>query len=306
MPNSGRESVPPDPPATALAHTTLILNLLFLFSSPSWAEQQSDNADILLLEDPSQLRVMDQYQRTVASPSDAGISAFAPIVLRNFQDVLNDGFTPCARVEVNGKVLYLIKESDSRLAGAGTFGYQTIYRQAAVVRDTVEILRAERVLIQSVRRSRSDYLASGERLERLFIHDGLTYVRRFTGSRADFGWVALTRAGRGTIWKVSTAATPLPLGQTARLMPRVKNIIRETNTVLAGLFSLLNQNTGQQKATPHWEVKQDGSIIICILQSEIPPASFTESSAVLAKSLETLALGTRRKVLAQPGRIELR
>ncbi|MCK5571488.1 MAG: hypothetical protein KAJ12_01950, partial [Bacteroidetes bacterium] len=130
--------------------------------------------------------------------------------------------------------------------------------------------------------------------------------RRLAGSRTDFGWVALAGTGRGTIWKVSTTVAPRPLDQTARLLPRVNSAIRETNIVLAGLFSFLNQNTGQQKATPRWEVRQDGRIIICTLQSGIPPTSFTESSAALAKSLETLVLGTRRKVLAQPGRIELR
>ena len=261
---------------------------------------------MLLIENTSHLRVLDRYQRSVPSPEGVGIIPYAPIVMRNDRDLLSDGFTPCARVEVNGKVFFLIRSSDSRLVGQDSFGYQALHRRASLLGDTVEILRGNRLLIQSVRRTARHYLATGVRLERLFVHEGLTYVRQLTGGQKGFGWVTLTQSERGSIWRVITTAAPPPHLQTTEVISRVETVVREANGVLAGLFSFLNQQTGENKPAPRWEVSQDGDTIICTLRSEMTPTSFQESTAQLARSLETVVLATRRRVIAQPGRIELR
>jgi len=71
-------------------------------------------------------------------------------------------------------------------------------------------------------------------------------------------------------------------------------------------YAFLNQETGERKTAPRWEVSLAGSAIICTLRSESTVTSFQESTAQLARSLETVVLATHRRVVAQPGRIELR
>lgn len=268
------------------------------------AKPTPDRADVLIIENTSHLRVLDRYQRSVPSPQEVGITRHAPIIIRNARDLLSDGFTHCARVEVKGNVFFLIRSSDSRLVGADSFGYQALYRRSSILGDTVEVQRG--LLIQSVRRTQSSYLSTGERLERLFVHEGLTYVRRLTGGQKTFGWVALTPSERGSIWRVITTVPSPPVRQTAQLISRVTTVVQETNAVLAGLFSFLNQQTGQDRKAPRWEISQNGDAIICTLRSEIPSTSFQETTAQLARSLEPVVLATRHRVVAQPGRIELR
>ncbi len=263
-----------------------------------------DRADVLVIGNTSHLRVLDRYQRSVPSPREVGIIRHAPIVIRNARDLLSDGFTHCARVEVNGEVFFFIRGSDSRLVGADSFGYQALYRRSSILGDTVEVQQG--LLIQSVRRTESSHLSTGERLERLFVHEGLTYVRRLTGGQKTFGWVALTRSERGSLWRVITTVPPPQVRQTAQLMSRVTSVVQEANAVLAGLFSFLNQQTGEDRGAPRWEISQVGNAIICTLRSEIPSTSFRETTTQLARSLEPVVLATRHRIVAQPGRIELR
>jgi hypothetical protein len=298
--------VPPTSWVARLLPAALVMSVVVLLPVSSVAQPSSDRADVLILENPSHLRVLDRYQRSVLSPEKIGITRYTPIVMRNTNDILSDGFTPCARVEVNGNLFFLVRDSDSRLVGAESFGYQAFYRRAFILGDTVEIRHGGRLLIQSVRRTASSYLLKGQRLERLFAHEGLTYVRQVAAGEEVFGWVTLGRSGRGSIWRVITTTPSSPPPETAQVLDRVKTVVQEVNAVLAGLYAFLNQETGERKTAPRWEVSLAGSAIICTLRSESTVTSFQESTAQLARSLETVVLATRRRVVAQPGRIELR
>jgi hypothetical protein len=284
----------------------LVVIAIVLLPHSSIAALPPDQADILLLENTSRLRVLDRYQRSVSSPEEAGITGYTPIVMRNSRDMLSDGFTPCARVEVDGNLFFLLRGSDSRLVGADSFGYQAFYRRASILKDTIEVLRGNRLLIQSVRRTDNRYLSTGERLERIFVHEGLTYVRRVEAAEEVFGWVTFGRSGRGSIWRAVTTESRHTRPQTADAVDRVESVVQEANTILGGLYEFMNRQTGQKRTAPRWEVTQAGDVIICVLRSESPPSSFRETTSQLARSLEAVVLSTHRRVVAQPGRIELR
>lgn len=290
----------PSPPGRSRQGAGAALLALVLVAAVSVAVG-GERADFYLIERPRELVICDRFQQTVHNPTAAGIVPFVPMRVLAWEDFMGDGFTPCTRVEVDGKTYFLIRDAESqRLVGEGRMGQGVIVRDAQVVDDTVALTRGRRIEFVPLPGGRPEHLAGGELLARLFRAQGRTYARLLE-TRSRFGWLTLAEERQGTDW-VRAHATPVaPPAPVIDPLPRIQAAADEANAVLRSVYRLLNESTGRQRTPPRWEVTRSASQALCTLRGIGAAARYRETSAQLAKRIERQLLGTPYAVIVTPG-----
>ncbi|HTY60425.1 MAG TPA: hypothetical protein VMF59_16500, partial [Bacteroidota bacterium] len=96
--------------------------------------------DVLTVERPARLVVLNKYQQRLTSSEERVLSPFVPMVLVRERDLLGDGFTPCASVEINRERYYLLRNGEGELSTRGEPGKTEIFRNVALFGDTVVLL----------------------------------------------------------------------------------------------------------------------------------------------------------------------
>jgi hypothetical protein len=280
--------------------------LIGIFASsvcaPEAHSQTPERADILIVENVRFLHLADRYQQAVQNPSDAGIHPFAPMQILEPDDFLGDRLTPCLRVAIDRRLFFVLKDGSGGLQGAPQLGYHTILRGARMLTDTLEIGAPGGLPLSHPSGGLRQTIPRGTRVARLFEHGGKTYIHPLDGGNL-YGWVETPGADA---WRqASTLATrPAPLAPA--LLPRVQTALGEVNAVYGQLYGLLNRQTGRGERVPHWSAAATDSSILCTLENHSRPDAASRSSALLAKRLESLLLGTSLRVTSSAGRVEIR
>jgi hypothetical protein len=267
---------------------------------------QQGTADILLVERPGHLVLLDRYQQSMQADERRRIAPFTPLVILDAHVRLGDGLTPARRVSIDGTVAYLVEDGGGGLSGASRAGVIRVMTGDLLRRDTVEILQGGAVRCVSPLHDHPTILTRGDRMVRYFTRDALTYVRRLGGG-STFGWVNLAVVGEGRVWRsAGTRAAAAAPGQASSVEDVVRARLGRANDVLRSLFETFNRETGESRSTPTWTVQRDGERLLCSLEGHAMAADFAESSVLLARDLETALLGGGMRVTPAPGRIEIR
>ena len=276
---------------------------LSAIAAEGWAD--SPGSTFLIVERPQHLRLYDRYQQSLPDPGKAGIEPFLPLKVLHEHDLLGDGLTPCMRVEAHGSEFFLGLQGESELIGSAQLGFRGTFPQATELQDTVEVRVAGRILLLSPQRSARRLLAQGARAARLFQTDTLVFVRMLLPTQ-EFGWLRLPEQTSGSDWSILEQAPRAATGPLADIVPRLRPILAGTNAALTSLFTHLNSTTGKRRGIPQWEIITTDSSMLVELHDGGESAAFAESSQLLAKRLESVLLGTQLRIIAQPGRIEIR
>jgi hypothetical protein len=251
------------------------------------------------------LRIYDIYQQPVQTPAEAGILPFTPFRIVEWESTMGDGFTPCARVEIGGRIFMLLRDQETRsLIGDGRLGFTSVVRNAEEVDDTILVQSVRRLELWNPAGTKNLPLEVGDRLVRFFRHNGRTYVSA-DGTRGTFGWVSFPAAGAPGEWTVIHNNAPVSALPRIDALPRIRARVDEANATLQRIYGFLNAETGSRRPAPRWDVLSVDSSYVCVLQSSLPPESHAESSAQLAKRIESQLLGTGYLVEHRPGRIEV-
>jgi hypothetical protein len=277
--------------------------LLAAVHIPSLLLAAGERADFLVVEHPHRLLLYNQYQQQLSSQEQAQLIPFAPIKLLNSEDVLGDGFTPCVRGELEGRIIYILKEKSGALTGAERAGDIRTFKNTTIVGDTIEVLRSGRMFVSDPRQKESS-LRAGTRLVRIFRHDGVTYVKSLDG-RQVFGWTTLDDLVEGRDWAVTRKSGPTRNEQLEKIFPGVMLKVNEVNAKFAQLFKHFNTTTSQQHPPPRWRVEHSGGALAIILDADVAAETFSQTSQVLGKSIETLLLGTDLRVSSSPREVEI-
>lgn len=260
--------------------------------------------DFLIVEKIEQLSIYNKYQQEASRRERQLFAPFAPIKILKANDVLGDGFTYCMQVENEGQIFYLLREKDGGLSQSGALGHETIFTNAIILLDTVQIL-TERSLLLSPINSQARHLSSRDLLVRIFRHQSLTYCRTLSAPPV-FGWVDFNGKTEGVIWSALQHRTSPGTSITPLVSQKILKRVEEVNRVLARLFLFFNSRTNQQKQTPAWTMEASSNVITCTLGGTASAEQFQQSTFYLVNEIENIALGSEFQVTRSPGRIEIR
>jgi hypothetical protein len=257
--------------------------------------------DVLLVEQPAALRILDRYQQTVERPSTVGIVPFVPMTIIQERQTLSDGFTPAVRVEIGGETFFLLGDGHGGLLRVGDPGAVRRLRSVVPVGDTISVQRAAGLRLQDPLRRTSSLL--GGLVRREFRLGGETYVRLLDES-GRYGWVTLGE--RGGRWQPYRSAAPVARGPLEGTETRVRELLSTTNAVLDSLYRFLNARTGASRRAPRWELERAQGELTCQLRGLADPGAMSESTAALARRIELAVSGSGVEVTQSPGTIRIR
>jgi len=258
---------------------------LLLAASPAFAE-----VDLLLVEHPEGLRILDRYQQSVQHPARVGIVPLVPMRITEARDMLSDGFTPAMRVEIDGETFFLLTDDAGHLLHPGNPG--TVRRERAVVmlNDTVDLLRGGALRLRDPLTGSRTPLAEGTPMRREFRSGSDTYIRVLR-DRPTFGWVRLEERDRGRLWQRHTGPSPTATAPLHNTESRVRELLEQTNALLDSLYAFMNARLRTSREPPRWELQRADGGLRCVLQGLAQPAAMTESTTVLAKRIELAVAG---------------
>ncbi len=265
----------------------------------------SQDDHFLIVERPDQLLVLNGYQQHLTSRDRLVFQPFVPMRILKDRDVLGDGFTPCMRVEIDGALYFLVRDANGRLDGGQRAGAVEIVAGSPFQGDTVHALAREGLLLTSPGGRRTAPIAPGERMIRMFTSSGRTYVK-CPGRSPAYGWVTFSLAAEGKQWGRSRGAFPPVSTIPARVRDSVQAELARTNEVLSRLFRFFNEQSGENRPTPHWELAVSGGSILCTLADASPERDFPQGTRTLIQSLQNDLLGTEFRVLQSSDGIEIR
>ncbi len=257
------------------------------------ARPQRARCDVLLVDHPEKLSVLNQYEQTASQDDRKLLTSCAPLVVANEGATLSDGFTPCTEVRVGGVLFYLLKSEHGALPAAA--GVRSI-RGAIWIGDTMRVNGKGDLVIEDVG-GKPRRVSSGSLLEVSFEDHGRFYVQPLTGA-GSFGWIGRAQAER--LGPVENTERPSVASDTT-IAAVVRSKIDETNTVLRQLYSLFNRRTDRSLAVPVWTISVRPGLLRCELQNS--RVSYEKSSRYLQNDLENALLGSGARIVESPGAI---
>jgi hypothetical protein len=260
--------------------------------------------DYLVAERPSAFTVYNGYEQRATPEERTLLEPFVPMKIVVARGTLSDGVTPCTRVAIGRTVLFLLRDERGALSGELEAGTIRIIRNALVIGDTVQVVRGKALPLVHPISTVQSALADGELLVRVFREQRRTYVRTIDPPFR-FGWVQLEPSGEGATWATARTPVSIPTTISPALQDSVRARLGRVNAVIAGLYRQFNAETRQQRQAPIWKLDVSASRLVCRLEGTPSPASFAESSRILARDLENLTLGSGMTVSAAPGVITI-
>ncbi len=274
--------------------------LMFLIA----VQRSNAGSDFLVVENTDRLQVYNKYQQEAPAKDRQMLVPFVPMKVLRANDMLGDGFTPCMQVEIDGQIVYLLKEKDGTLSHSELLGFEKTFSNATILLDTVRILSDHSIKFSPIN-SPAKQLSANDRVLRVFRHKNATYCRIFT-TPPQYGWVDFTGRGEGRDWGLLKSTAPANSSISTVVVQKIRARVIDVNRVLTRLFAFFNDETRQQRQTPQWNVETSRKKILCTLQGRTSGESFEQSTFYLVNDLENIVLGSEFEVAHSPGRIEIR
>jgi hypothetical protein len=214
---------------------------------------------------------------------------------------LNDDFTPCLKVEIQGNVYYLIKNDKLELLGKNKLGTTYIFRDAAVLNDTVRLAAANLTLMKPDKK-KGIHLQKGKILERYFRQGKKTFVR-LGGLHPEYGWVEFSDKSEYVVIGVKDTHLDLPLND--EIQKRIRSKLGEANAALKELFAYFNSAMDTKKNAPQWRFIALDRQYTCMLEPAEYAEKYSESTLYLTGDIDNLLLGTNYGAVGSPGKIDI-
>ena len=110
-----------------------------LFIPPAQARQSKAAAEYLVVEHTGQLLIYSKYQQQIHQQEKETFIPFLPLRVLESRGVLNDNYTPCMKVELDGSIFYLIKNDADSFMGSENIGFNHLYKNVLSLQDTIEV-----------------------------------------------------------------------------------------------------------------------------------------------------------------------
>jgi hypothetical protein len=246
-------------------------------------------AEVILVEHPEQLRILNQYQQALPGKSPA--DPFAPFVVVDPKATLSDGYTPCLRISCLGQEFFILSDDKGRLVGEQSAGLVLRLPHATIFDDSIAMLRSGSRLVSPGQGRPSVNLHPGNKLRRLFATDARLFVE-LQGQPSRFGWLTPEGQRRGHDWQLlepEKAATPL---LTPLLTSQLRGVIDRCNSNLSLLYEHFNRSAEHPLQSPVWRFRADGESARCVLQNMPAGTTYQETTRAIVKEFERILLGS--------------
>jgi hypothetical protein len=279
-----------------LRYITVVL-LSFIASSFS-----QTTADFLILSQPRDYTILNQYQQPVTDAEKKLFVANVPLQIRDDDEILGDQITRALRFVFDGRVWFIQKDEQGNFLGDKGKQFRQVLKKCSIVGDTVQILtdRAVSFSEKYPPGAGGGWLKKGEQVARLFSYGGSCCVN-LAGANTRYGW---SRFGAKTGWKRLEKAAEKPQGLTGMLTERIIARFKTANKTYADYFAHFDRLTGQEKTVPVWRCEAKGNEVHCSLNAPYGTTSqLDESTQYLVRDLENMLIGKQYDVLYEKGEI---
>lgn len=247
--------------------------------------------DYLIIEKPAALKIYNKYEQKTDPAETAWFRPFCALRLIDINMTLSDNFTLADRIELAGKFFYLLKVDRQALDISQSPGYLKEFRRVLVIEDTVVISRNDMIYLYSpAAPAEKTFLPGGTLLHRIFLNGNLTYVQTLAETR-QYGWCNFSNK---TGWhKLDQAATAANLGD---IMIRIQPVLDRYNSHYHNFFQYFNDQTGEQRAIPCWQVELKNKRITGRLLNISGSVIFQNSLPYLINELQQQLRGTQLQI----------
>lgn len=261
-----------------------------LLASLGSAFGQEGRRDILLVERPDRLVILNAYQQRLNLDEYRALGQFAPMVVVREFDKLSDGITPCASVELDGQAFYIERDSAGDFVRRGTGAAVRLIRNAVLLDDSVTVFRGEALRFHTPEKNQSLRLPAGARAVRLFRDEKETFVRLVSTGHL-LGWIALDESGKGTQWTVSGNRSGGVLSVETVLL-RLTPVIDAANRTLGRIFERFSEISGIAHTPPSFHLTGKTDTVLCTIEPPSAATGFSSSLRALIPECERVLSGT--------------
>ena len=266
---------------------------MMLAALPVYGGPQGQRRDVLLVEHPEKLTVLNHYEQTASRDDRKTLRPFSPCVVLKDHATLSDGYTSCVDVECGGSQFSLLRGDDGELPQQAGLH---LLRGTTWIGDTMRVKGKSLLPMEGAAGDRRR-VAPGSLVERFFEYRGRVYIHPLD-SPETFGWIGRDEQ---RLLGALQEATRHVAGSDTSIEAIVRVKIDETNSVLRQLYQMFNGQTGRHLLTPQWTVSARPGLLQCSLHDS--RISYDQSSRYLDNDMENALIGTGARLVESPGSI---
>ena len=275
-----------------------------LFIPPAQARQSKAAAEYLVVEHTGQLLIYSKYQQQIHQQEKETFIPFLPLRVLESRGVLNDNYTPCMKVELDGSIFYLIKNDADSFMGSENIGFNHLYKNVLSLQDTIEVTSPAGAVLFSPDKTQRFAVPKDEKLIRYFQDGSQTYVRLLFKS-LQYGWVRLGSSVHVIHGQERDREITANNAVQDKTRGRIEAKFKEVNTVFANIFMYFNKQSAEKKTVPQWRSVESERGIAYILEPQSYGSSFPETDRYITRELDNILIGTPYTMSSSPGRIEI-
>ncbi len=285
-----------------MAFRSTILLLLYICSA-SYSQKTSD---FIILAQPRDYTIFNQYEQPITEAEKKLFAPFAPLQIKNDNEVLGDQITHALRAVFEGETWFLEKDENGNLLGDKGKQNRPVYKKCLVLNDTVQIVNGHAVCFSEKfpPSGQAGFLEKGDFVERLFSYGGYCCVKRI-GAQVRYGWSSFAQKAA---WKrVEQVAEKLETGLTSFLSERIVQRFAAANRAYKEYFDHFNKLTKQERSVPFWRCETRGNEVYCSLNAPYNGSSdLDESTHCLVRDIENTLIGKHYVVVPGKGAMTIR
>lgn len=242
-------------------------------------------ADVLIIERPQALNVLDAYQRTVPNSVKEQWPAFSAFVLGPVQ-LLPDQVTRVRRARLAGRSYFLLLDPQENPAFESDAGFTKIFTHAILLNDTVLVEAAHIPLLHPQNKKKLLLLPRGQKLVRIF-KDGAWYYVRTLDERPRYGWCSaryrrfFRRVDRKALQEQDALQD---------FLQQLRYFVNKKNAAYARLFRFYQKELPQkvEGPVPKWEVQTKQGAIYLLFNRPEDLKRWPKSTELFRRELRAL------------------
>jgi hypothetical protein len=149
---------------------------IFVLNIFIFATLPAANSDYLIVDNPAALHILDVYEQRLSQEAKKSLTSHMPFRILEEHHLLSDTYTEAVKTICDGTIYYLVKNNQGKIVTEYPEDYPLRIINARILKDTIEIVRNEKVSIQNSEEQIN--LAANELLQLIFEKNNRYYVRR--------------------------------------------------------------------------------------------------------------------------------
>lgn len=267
----------------------LICFSIMLFLSGTMSAQQQ--ADFIIVENPSALRILNQYQMSPSEDHPLLKARNAPMQIIERKVTLSDQLTQAMRVKFMGTDYFMILDESGKFSGRDNAGSIIEQKRCALLGDTIRILSDQMTAKLAPKKATQLSLPTGSLYIRVYKKGNLFTLMKVS-TTPEFYWSSLYPSSG---WeKIKNVPQAIP-ETSSQVNKRILEKFQTVNNLYRQFFQQFNSRLGQAIEPPQWQVEQNDNSITATLHG-MEKSKLQQSCRDLINELDYLILGSRYTV----------